>query len=122
MKIKLVKSEWLDDWYLIEKAEHENKEWIEKTGDNCYSLRCSSRISDADVEGTSAEMLAIAGAIKKRGAVSFKRAAVNCMGDKVEFWSPRNSTTPGTVTLAEADELAKQIKAELGKKAKRKTR
>ena len=120
MKIKLVKSECLEDWFLIEKAKHENKEWIEKTGDDCYSFRCSSRISDADVEGTSAEMLAIAGAIKKRGAISFKRVAVNCVGDKVELWSPRNSTKAGKVTLVEADELAKQIKAELGKKAKRK--
>ena len=114
MKIKLVKSDWLDDWYIIEKVEHDNEEWFKKT-EYGFALMCSSRISDADVEGSAAEMIEIAKAIIARSSVSFRRCAVYCDETHAHFSSPRNSTKNGSVTLAEADALAVQILKELDK-------
>lgn len=109
--LTLEKSEWLTDWYLIVRAEHEGKEWMEND-DSSY--QCSERISDADVEGYSAEMKSIAAAIEKRASFKAKRCAVEVMGDgSVHFWSPRNSTRPGIVTLADADALAQTIRKEV---------
>ena len=109
MKIVMSKSEHLDDWYLIVKAEHDGREWTEKTGPNSSRFMCSERISDACVEGSEEEMLGIAQAIKLRERRSFGRCAVAFLSDGVHFWSPRNSTTHGVVTVEEADELADQI-------------
>lgn len=113
MKLTLTKSDFLDDWYLIERAEHDGRSWLEPIGPNATALRCSSRFSDADVEGTGAEMLAIADAIERRDRVSFKRCAVNARADPVTFCSPRNSRTDGECSLAEADELVALIRASL---------
>lgn len=111
MKLTLTKHDAMGDWYLIERAEHDGREWLEQTGPNIVTAMRSSRFSDADVEGVAIEMKAIAEAIEKRGGASFKRCAVG-VGPygKVEFWSPRNSQKPGVVTLAEADDLARQIR------------
>lgn len=117
MKIALVKSDSLGDWYTIEKAEHENRHWMASVdigGYPCMSLMYSGRISDACVEGTAAEMLAIAEAIERREEESFKRCAVDARTDRVEFWSPRNSQRHGIVSREAADELAAQIRRELG--------
>ena len=81
MKIVLKKSGALDDWYTIERAHHENRQWLEPTGPNSMRLMYSGRISDACVEGTAAEMLEIAKAIKARGSASFKRCAVPSRSD-----------------------------------------
>lgn len=110
MKLTLRKSEWLDDWYLIERAEHDGRTWLEKTGPSSSSVRCSSRFSDADVEGDSGEMMAIAKAIECRGRAGFKRCAVDATGDPVLFRSPRNSERDGECSPAEADELAAEIR------------
>ena len=110
MKIKLVKSENMDDWYTIERAEHDGRVWLEKVSEGASRLMDSARISDACVKGSAAEMQAIARAIRKREGVSFKRCAVDVLATgRVKFWSPRNSQEPGFTTLAEADELAAQI-------------
>lgn len=100
-------SDW--DWWVIERAEHDGRMWMEPTGPNSASLRCSARISDADVEGTADEMKMIAEAIKARSRFSAKRCAVMVEGEQVKFWSPRNSQKDGITTLACADELAKLI-------------
>lgn len=71
----------------------------------------SARISDACVEGTAAEMLAIANAIKARHWVTFKRCAVRVEGDLAYFCSPRNSTRDAEVPLADAEEFADQVLA-----------
>lgn len=113
MKIKLQKSDWLDDWYLIERAEHEGRQWFEPDGPDCLRFMCSERISDADVEGTADEMRAIAEAIKARGSVSFKRCAVRVHGDVAYFCSPRNSMRDAEIPLADADEFADKALAEL---------
>jgi hypothetical protein len=49
MKIVLRRAGMMDDWYTIEKAEHEGRHWWEETGPNSARLMCSERISDADM-------------------------------------------------------------------------
>jgi hypothetical protein len=110
MELTIVKSEHMDDWYLIERAEHDGREWIEQIGPNASTLRCSSRFSDADVEGHGCEMLAIADAIDAKASEHFKRCAVDVNGDEVRFWSPRNSQEDGVVTYDEAKRLAEKIR------------
>lgn len=117
MKLALVKSEDMSDWYTIEKAEHDGRTWMEpvKIGDfECMSFQMSARISDACVEGTAQEMREIGFAIEQRAEESFKRCAVDATTDQVKFWSPRNSMRPGIVSRADADDLAEQIRRELG--------
>ena len=113
MKIVLKKSDGLDDWYTIERAHHENRHWLEPTGQDSVQLMYSGRISDACVEGTAAEMIEIAKAIKSRGAASFKRCAVRVDGEHAYFCSPRNSERDAGISLVDADEFADQALAEL---------
>jgi hypothetical protein len=113
VKIVLQKSDSLDDWYTIERAQHEGRQWLEPTGPNSMQFMDSARISDACVEGTAAEMREIAQAIKARGSASFKRCAVRVAGERAYFCSPRNSTTDAEVPLADADEFADSALAAL---------
>lgn len=112
MKLALKQSGSLEDWYLIEKAEHDGRIWM---GRNEYGmcLMSSARISDADVEGTAEEMKGIAKAIRERGGASFGRCAVDATSEPVKFSSPRNSLKDGEVSLADADALASEIEAKL---------
>jgi hypothetical protein len=110
MKIVMEKSEWVDDWYLIVKVEHDGEQWMEKTGPNTYQMMCSERISDADIEGSEKEMLQIAeGILNRSNVMGLRRCAVRFESDGVHFWSPRNSRVDGVVSIEEADELAGQI-------------
>lgn len=108
MKLTLRQSS--EDWYVIERAEHDGRIWFERVGPNSMALRSSARISDADVEGTAADMRDIARAIEARGVVEFRRCAVDASLDPVRLWSPRNSTKSGEVPLADADALAAEIR------------
>lgn len=110
--LTLRKSDMLDDWYLIERRNHDGRTWSEQTE---YGSRyqSSARISDADVEGRAREMLGIATAIEERSTFKAKRCAVWFEGDRACFSSPRNSQRPGTVTLEDADNLAKEIREKL---------
>lgn len=110
-KLTLVKSD-LDDWFTIERAQHANVHELRPTKYGA-ALFYSGRISDACVEGTADEMRGIAAAIERRSTESHKRCAVNASTDRVELWSPRNSQEHGIVSLADADELAAQIRREL---------
>ena len=111
--LALRKSDDLDDWYLIERRDHDGRTWMEWQSHNVVALRTSARFSDnADVEGSAEEVLAIADAIEARGEYRAKRCAVKVDGDRVYFESPRNSQEPGVVTLADA--LAAEIRATLG--------
>jgi hypothetical protein len=113
MKLCLRKSDFSDDWYVIERAEHDGREWLQKTGPNIMAFMRSARISDADVEGTLSEMKEIGQAIENRSEASFKRCSVRIDGERAFFDSPRNSTREGECSLAEADELAALIRAEV---------
>lgn len=110
MKLAVRKSEYLPDWYIIERAEHDGREWLEPTHYGS-AFMTSARFSDADVEGTGAELLELAQAIEKREACYHKRCAVRFVGEKAEFWSPRNSQRHGEVSIEDADDLARQIKS-----------
>lgn len=99
--LTLRKSDFDADWYVIERAEHDGREWMEP--------------DNADVEGTAEEMRELARAIRARSSAYFRRCAVAVVGSRVDFWSPRNSTAAGSVALADADALADEIDAKLGK-------
>lgn len=113
-RLTLRKSDWIENWYTIERLEHDNRVWLEQTGPRVASIQDSARISNADVEGEAHEMLQIADAITSRGRVSFRRCAVRVEGDRVFFCSPRNSIVDGECSLEEADELAEIIKTTFG--------
>ena len=114
MKIKVVKSDAMDDWYVIERAEHDNRHWMEPI-DGGMALRYSGRFSDADIEGTHEEMIGIAEAIESESDYDAKRCSVRFCepGEpgEVAFNSPRNSMEDGFVSLAEAADLVKPIRA-----------
>lgn len=114
MKIVLKKSDALKDWYLIVRAEHDGLQWLERTGPNSMRLMLSERISDADIEGSADEMLALAEAIQNRKNIEFRRCAVEFVGYEVHLWSPRNSIKEGVVSIREADEFAEHVMQELG--------
>lgn len=134
MKIKLNKCSSMPDWYTIIRVEHDGKTWWSPTGPNSVRFMSSERLTpEADIEGSAAEMLAIAYAIKNREAVSFRRCAVHFEDDTdhdrygVHLYSPRNSDDlwysgatlystecDAVVTIEEANELADQIIKELG--------
>lgn len=112
MKCILIKSDNMDDWYLIERAEHDGRHWMEPTQYG-MALRCSSRLGNADIEGTSAEMLVIAQSIELGQSASFKRCAAEHTPDGYAMSSPRNSMEPTLITHAEAKELAADIRGKL---------
>jgi hypothetical protein len=115
MKLTLRKSDWLDDWYLIERAEHDGREWFEvdPARPNCAFLQRSARLGDADTEGTAAEMLAIAGAIETGGSAAFLRCAAERTETGYLIGSPRNSSELTPVTFADAGGLAAEIRGKL---------
>ena len=114
MKIVLNKSKHLPDWFTIIRAEHDGREWLEKTAPNCSQLMLSERLSpEACIEGHAQEMIELALAIKHRDSVSFKRCAVHFEPDGAHFCSPKNSKKDAVVSVEEADALANQIFAEL---------
>lgn len=111
------KSDGMADWYVIERRDHDGRSWLAPVPGipGATQLCCSSRIGNADVEGTGDEMIAIAKAIKAGTAASFRWCAVSrpCDG-AVELYSPRNSDeTVEVVSLAVAYELADDILVEL---------
>ena len=111
MRLTIRKSDNLEDWYVIERAEHDGRMWVRQDAPNVSSLMSSARFSDADVEGTAAEMVALADAIEKRAlGLDARRCAVDARKDRVEFWSPRNSSTSGYCTIEEATALAREIR------------
>lgn len=107
-----LKSEYLNDWYVIERAEHDGREWMEETSPYSASLMRSARISDACVEGYGREMLALADAIDAEGEYGAYRCAVKIGQGRAMLWSPRNSSESraGVISLDCAKRLAKNIR------------
>ncbi len=119
MLMKLIKPFPESDWYCIERAEHDGREWEEnRISDGwhiTYYMR-SARICNADVEGTLQEMVDLAYAIRKRRDEDYKRCCVEFVGDGFRLNSPRNSNDEWAyVSLEEADDLASQIEEEFKK-------
>lgn len=96
------------DWWVLEKVGVERRSWLERT-EYGAALCISTRLGNADVEGTSAEMLALAAAIRSGGMASFTRCAVKTTPDGVEVHSPRNSLDEPLVTKRAAETLASAI-------------
>lgn len=112
MEVLFKKSDAMTDWYVIERRHHDGRSWLKPIGGNGMQFMTSSRLSpEADVEGTSGEMLAIAAAIRSGGSQRFKRVAVRWLPSCVEVWSPKNSLQATELTHAEALDLASQIEA-----------
>lgn len=108
-------SEVLEDWFVIERAEHDgSRTLVPGKSDSVphYILQYAGRISDADVEGTGAEMLELAEAIERRSGYGAKRCAVevDTEHNEVKLSSPRNSSYSGVISLDEADDLVKSIR------------
>lgn len=104
-------SEW--DWWTIERAEHDGREWWEPT-EYGSRLMTSARLSpEACIEGTSADMLAIAAAIEQGASYDAPRCAVRTIANGVELESPRNSDYLVLITQERARELAADIRAKV---------
>lgn len=116
-RLTMRRSENLPDWYTIEFAEHEGREWFEPIVEDGREVgaapRMSCRPSDADIEGTSHEMTMIARAIRAGQSATFKRCAAQRTRDGLgyAFSSPRNSQREHVATLAAATALADEILA-----------
>ncbi len=118
MRCELIRSgdsDW--DWWTIERKEHDGREWLQETGPNSASYMRSARPSDACIEGTSDEMLAIAKAITAGESVNFKRCAAVRVGKTYHLSSPRNSQVPAVLTLPESYDLSSDIRLKLDFKA-----
>lgn len=113
IRMLIVKSDWMEDWWILEREEHDGREWFERVGPNATALCMSSRIGNADVEGSAREWKEIAAAIRARGGTSSKRCAAWCKPEGVYLSSPRNSIEPTLVDYASADLLAERIEQAL---------
>lgn len=113
IRMVIVKSDWMEDWWVLEREEHDGREWFERVGPNASALRMSSRIGNADIEGTTREWKGIAAAIRARGSDHNKRCAVSCEPEGVYLSSPRNSIEPTLVDYVSADLLADRIEESL---------
>lgn len=109
-RLKLIKGG--DDFYMIERAEHDGREWHKIHLDGGMALQRSARIDpNANVEGTGEQMLAIADGIERSVDVWFKRVAIRVREDLVGFYSPKNSgDVMGVTSLEHARDLARQIR------------
>lgn len=111
-KLAVRRSDALEDWWVIERAEHDGRAWEEVHGCVHY-MHYSSDINSASVEGTADEMLAIADAIERHDDYETKRCACHWSEDGVDLWSPHNSHIATLVTHARALELAAEIRREV---------
>lgn len=113
-KLTVRKSDAIDDWWCIERVDHENRESFVSTGHNSQRLDCSSRLgtgmNNCDIEGYGVEMKGIASAIESGGTYSAKRCEARTVKEGVLLQSPRNSMEPVLVTYQHAKELAEEIR------------
>jgi len=105
------------DWWTIERADHDGSHGLEPLGDIGLAFTYSGRITNADVEGNSDEMKAIAEAILRGESESFRRCAAYKQGDHYLFNSPRNSMYSARVPMAEARRFAEAALQKLAKHA-----
>lgn len=108
------RSDELEDWFTIERAEHDGRTWMEPVdyggGIKGSALMMSCRITDACVEGTGEEMLSLARAIDRGSGDNFKRCAVYPCEGGFALSSPRNSTYAAVVPADVALRLAASIR------------
>lgn len=112
-----------DDYWTIERAEHDGRSWMQSLGPHSQAFCLSARLGEpsadtnehnnADIEGDSREMLAIAKAIEDGGRASFKRCEAVVTEEGVELMSPRNMVAPVVISHANAKALAEDIRAKV---------
>lgn len=112
----VVRSESIGDWWTIQRAEHDGREW-ERPVKYGIAWTVSARLGEGDnnydIEGRGVEMLALAAAIESRGEASFTRCSAVTTTRGVDLESPRNSRHPVTISQERADELAADIRAKV---------
>lgn len=115
-KLTIYKSAYLDDWWILTREEHSGETEWEPTKYGAR-LKMSSRLDPyTDVEGNSAEWLAIAEALENSKDTSFTRCGVAFKPEGVLVESPRNSQDAALITVEAGKYLAAQIKEKLGAK------
>lgn len=125
MKVQLEKWDYMEDWYLINRAEHDGSEWDEhEDGSRCDNFRTcryhthqachSRRLGNADIEGTAEHMRDIAYAIERNQSHTEKRVRAEFCHSDYLLSSPRNSREPTLISHEEALDLARQIRSLLG--------
>lgn len=102
-------SNTLPNWWIIERRHHDGREWMEETEWGGAWMK-SARLADADIEGVSKEMLAIAAAIEGGTSVEFRRCEARWAPEGYLLSSPRNSSEQTLVTHQNAKELAALIR------------
>lgn len=107
-------SEGGGDWFVIEWAEHEHRYGLKMLSPGCMAMTWTGRVADADVEGTAAEMAAIATAIERGESANFYRCEAQAQLDgSYLLSSPRNSQEPARISAAQARHLAAEIRKAL---------
>ena len=118
-----------DNYWTIERAEHDGRNWMQPLGPHSSAYCLSSRLGEpsaepnmhnnADIEGDSYEMMAIAKAIEnglafgpghQSAQVSFRRCEAVVTEEGVELMSPRNMRFPVVISHANAKALAEDIR------------
>lgn len=109
---KVKRSEFVQDWYVVVRTHHDGKTWLEPAvheGVPYLSLKTSERLSDADIEGTREEMIALMTAILDGKEASFKRCGAEPVDDGWLLGSPRNSTEWAFVSTENARKAAQEF-------------
>lgn len=91
--------EGLTDWYAIVRAEHDGRNWLEKTEYGFSHMSSDRLIPNACIEGDSQELINIANAILSGKECYHKRCAVTKpINGRVSLYSPKNSLEYASVS------------------------
>lgn len=122
IKLNLRRSDWMGDWFVLEREVHDDGDYemvapddISKDGRiMAASHMPSSRVGDADVEGTAEEWAGMLAALRGGGSYSAKRCAVRPVERRgAAVWSPRNSRELSVLDKETVDYLVPKIEATL---------
>lgn len=117
LEVKLtIRPSSIDGWWVLERVEHENASWYEKTrygAQYCHSRRLEKT---TDIEGDISDWKSISIAIRDQDEFYSTRCAVDCFSYGVELRSPRNSPHPTLISWDSANYLMKEIEKKVGYK------
>jgi hypothetical protein len=103
------------DWWIVERAIHDGREWEEYSDDGMSAFSCrSARIVDGDIEGPGYEMRAVAQAIEQDRSVRFKRCQVTWTASGYLMSRPKGGSAPVLVSHDIARHLAADILRKIG--------
>ena len=111
----LVSCDGMPDWWIIERAQHDVREWDEYSDDGAHAFTCcSARIVNGDIEGSGNEMRSLAKAIEEGRSAQFKRCQVAWTKNGYLMGRPRGGSAPVLVTFGVALHLAADIRHKVG--------